>query len=166
MILATDVHYANSTATAAGVLFEHWSDPEPKREYVQKIEEVAPYESGHFYKRELPCILKLLKTHRLSVDCIVVDGYVYLDDDLRPGLGKYLFDALDGSVIVIGVAKAAFQSTSKESEILRGKSEKPLYVTTTSKLDTAKGNIMRMHGEFRIPTLLKRVDNLCRAKLE
>jgi len=165
MILATDVHYSHSTAVAAGVLFDHWNYPEPKREYVCKIQKIEPYESGKFYKRELPCILTLLKTHNLSVDCIVVDGFVYLDDDLRPGLGKYLFDTLGGVVTVVGVAKTAFQGISNENEVVRGKSEKPLYVTSTGDIDTAKRDIIRMHGDYRIPTLLKRVDSLCRTKL-
>lgn len=162
MILATDVHYSDSTAVAAGVLFQNWSDAEPQEEYVCKIPSVESYESGSFYKRELPCILTLLQKYKLTVDCIVIDGYVYLDNHSRPGLGKYLFDALGGTVTVVGVAKSSFPGISTESEIVRGKSQNPLYVTSTGNIDAAKSDILGMHGEFRLPTLLKRVDSLCR----
>ena len=164
MILAIDVHYRQSTALAAGVLFEHWSDSEPNQEYTCEIQNVAPYASGNFYKRELPCILALLNKHNLLVDCIVIDGYVYLGDESQPGLGKYLFDALGGLVTVVGVAKSPFPGISNNQKVFRGKSEKPLFVTTTGDLAGAKNNIKHMHGKFRLPTLLKRADYLCRGK--
>lgn len=47
---------------------------------------------------------KLLSKHNLKPDCIIVDGFVHLEDD-KPGLGKHLYDALNGKVRVIGVAK-------------------------------------------------------------
>jgi len=36
-------------------------------------------ETEAFYKRELPCILKLLDKLEQPPSCIVVDGYVFLD---------------------------------------------------------------------------------------
>ena len=164
MILATDVHYIGSTAKAAGVLFDAWHANEPTREVTCKIENIEPYESGKFYKRELPCILTLLEKFSLEVDSIVVDGYVFLDNQSRPGLGKYLFDSLDEKVSVIGVAKTPFQEISEEHKVFRGKSKKPLYVTATNDLASAKESILSMHGDFRLPTLLKRADLLCKAK--
>ena len=163
MILATDVHYKDSTALAAGVLFDAWNAQEPARELICRVDNIEPYESGNFYKRELPCILALLEKHRLEVDGIVVDGYVFLDNQYRPGLGKHLFDALNETVSVIGVAKTPFQGIGDEHEVYRGQSKMPLYVTTTDDLSTAKQNILSMHGDFRLPTLLKKVDQLCRA---
>jgi len=162
VILATDVHYLDSTAKVAGVLFDAWNAKAPRQEVTCQVDHIEPYESGSFFKRELPCILALLEKHRLEVDCIVVDGYVFLDNQSKPGLGKYLYDALDERVPVIGVAKTPFAGISDEHKLFRGKSEKPLYVTTTDNLTTAKQNISNMHGGFRIPTLLKRVDQLCR----
>lgn len=163
MILATDVHYFDSTAIVAGVLFDVWDAKAPERELTCQVENIAPYESGNFYKRELPCILALLENHSLEVDCIVVDGYVFLNDQARPGLGKHLYDALDKKVSVIGVAKTPFHGLSDEYEIFRGKSKKPLYVTAIDDVTAAKRNISVMHGDFRLPTLLRRVDQLCRA---
>ena len=46
-------------------------------------------EPGQFYKRELPCILELLKQVNPLPNYIVIDGYVYLGGDEKPGLGKH-----------------------------------------------------------------------------
>jgi len=162
MIMAIDVDYRNSTAVTAGVLFSEWHSHTPEKEYTSIDENIAPYETGKFYKRELPCILELIKKHELKMQCIIVDGFVYLDDDLQPGLGKHLFDALNRTVLVVGVAKTPLPTTSDDSRIFRGKSKNPLYVTTTGDLNVAKSNIISMHGDFRLPTLLKRADYLCR----
>ena len=163
MILAIDVHYSNTSATAGGVLFNDWPDANPSKVFTCQLENVAFYEAGNFYKRELPCILALIDRYALKVKWIVIDGYVYLGSDSKPGLGMYLFEALDGQSSIVGVAKNYFRGTSAQHIIIRGRSTKPLYVTSTEGLETAKKNIMKMHGEFRIPTLLKQVDQLCRA---
>lgn len=163
MIIACDVHYDNSSAVVAGVVFDEWFAKEPLDEYITKVAHVENYESGSFYKRELPCIMALLKEHNLKVSCIVIDGYVFLDGDSKPGLGKHLFDTLNGEVSIIGVAKNAYQNISDEYAVFRGASKKPIYVTSMSDLEAAKQNIINMHGEFRLPTLLKRVDSLCRS---
>jgi deoxyribonuclease V len=64
---------------------------------------------------------------------------------------------------VIGVAKTAFANIGDEYKLLRGQSASPLYVTSVGMpLAEAKAAIQSMHGEFRIPTHLKRVDQLCR----
>lgn len=166
MILACDVHYEDTAAMVAGVVFDEWTAQIPDQEYTCRVERVEQYESGSFYKRELPCILALLKKYNLKVSCIVIDGYVFLDGDSEPGLGKHLFDALDGELPIVGVAKNSYQNISDKYAILRGNSKKPLYVTSTSDLEAAKKNVIEMHGEFRLPTLLKRVDQLCRSKSE
>jgi deoxyribonuclease V len=95
--------------------------------------------------------------------CIVVDGYVYLGREKKPGLGKYLYDALSGETAVIGVAKSHFRGTPRVAEIRRGDSRRPLYVTAVGvSQEEAKWRIKGMCGENRIPLLLKRVDQLCR----
>lgn len=162
MILAIDVQYSGASAFVAGVVFSHWQSEEPQAEFTSTLQGVAEYEPGNFYKRELPCIMRLIEEHDLKPETIVVDGYVFLDAQQRPGLGKYLFDALDGRIEVIGVAKRSFSGISEDHEVLRGKSVKPLYVTTTGELATAKNQIASMFGEHRIPILLKRADQLCR----
>lgn len=163
MILAVDVHYAEPGATAAGVLFDDWTAESPSGVVVSRFAEVASYAPGAFYRRERPCILGLLREHALQPDTIVVDGHVFLDDAGRPGLGKHLFDALDGRVPVIGVAKTAFVGLGGHHEVLRGGGARPLYVSAAGiDLETAKAHIRAMHGTHRIPTLLKAVDRLCR----
>ncbi len=163
MILATDVHYAERGATAAGVLFDDWNAAQPSAAVVSRFAHVAPYEPGAFYRRELPCLLGLIREHALQPDVILVDGHVFLDDAGRAGLGKHLFDALDGRVPVIGVAKTAFVGVGDDHAVLRGDSARPLYVSAAGfDLETAKAHVRAMHGAHRIPTLLKAVDRLCR----
>lgn len=165
MILAIDVHYSSEGSTTAGIAFENWSDSTPSQTYLSELSTVNEYKPGQFYERELPCILNLLNQFTLSPRYILVDGYVFLDGKNRAGLGKHLFDALDGKVPVIGVAKTAFAGIGPEFQIVRGSSEKPLFVTCAGfDLVCAKTRIQEMHGSHRIPTLLKAVDHLCRQK--
>jgi len=163
MILAVDVQYSKNDAIAGGVVFEHWQDEGAQKECTSVIEGVARYEPGKFFKRELPCILKLIAEHGLQPDCIVVDGYVFLDGFSEAGLGKYLYDTLDGRASVIGVAKKRYRNIDSKYEVFRGRSRKPLYVTAVGiDVEQAKENVLAMHGKNRLPTILKRVDQICR----
>ena len=163
MILAIDVDYRQSKAVAAGVLFRDWQAEAPIKEVTTNCDLVHDYVPGEFYRRELPCLLKLLEQVDLNLKTIVIDGYVYLGKDRTPGLGRYLYDALNKQVTVIGVAKTAFKDTPASTELRRGTSQRPLYVTAAG-IDeaSAKRCIQTMHGHDRIPMLLKRVDHLCR----
>jgi len=161
--LTTDVAYCDDTAIAAGILHPNWRSDEIARTVVKKIHPVAPYESGQFYKRELPCILSLLKEIAEDLEAIIIDGYVDLGREGKAGLGRHLFDAVGAAVPVIGVAKREFADTPDECRIFRGKSKTPLFVTSAGMpLSQAKSRILTMHGGNRIPTLLKRVDQVCR----
>ncbi|MFZ6781185.1 endonuclease V [Undibacterium sp. Ji83W] len=169
-LLAVDVHYSShgeggsgEQASVAGVIFHNWDDEYPAKTCISHISHVADYVPGEFYKRELPCILQLLTEHDLQPDCIIIDGYVYLDGKSKPGLGWYLHEALAGKLNIIGVAKSSFSAIDASFGICRGESIKPLYITSIG-IDqaTAQTNIAAMHGKFRIPTLLKQVDQLCR----
>ena len=166
MILAVDVHYDEDGATVAGVLFGAWQDCEPAQVLVAQVSPVADYVPGQFYKRELPCILALLAQVTPLPDTIVVDGYVYLGQDEKPGLGQYLYDALDGQCAVIGVAKNRFKDTAVSAELLRGTSQRPLFVTAVGISQAqARHHIKEMCGHSRVPTLLKKVDQICRGKI-
>lgn len=163
MLLAIDVHYLPNGSVAAGVAFDAWESAEPTQTFLSKRDTVAEYSPGHFYQRELPCILDLLQQSGAQPDCILIDGYVYLDGVARPGLGKHLFDALDGRVKVVGIAKTSFDGIGPEYQVVRGGSSRPLYVTSAGiEPALAKGNVEAMHGKHRIPTLLRLVDQLCR----
>ncbi|MGB6068313.1 MAG: endonuclease V [Desulfomonilaceae bacterium] len=164
MIAAVDVYYFETAATAAGVLFSRWTSERPAVELREFIGKVEPYEPGSFYKRELPCLLKLLQAVKQQVETIVVDGYVWLGPGDRPGLGAHLYSALDEQIPVIGVAKSPFKGAVNAQQVFRGRSRRPLYVTAAG-VDSilAADNIKRMRGPHRIPTQLKRVDELCRS---
>jgi len=158
-----DVQYnGNENAVVACLGFENWEDK--KASYVKQhfVEDILPYVPGEFYQRELPCLMEALKD-LTDIECIVVDGYVWLDVENHKGLGLHLYDALEKKVPIIGVAKAKFGNTPKECELLRGESIKPLYITAKEmSLDEAKKAVSSMHGKYRFPTLLKEVDSVAR----
>lgn len=164
MIVAFDVSYLDdASAQAAAVVFEKFSDSEPRRTYLKTIAKVAKYVSGSFYQRELPCILELLSEIEERIDIIIIDGYVSLGD--RPGLGKHLSESIDPNITIIGVAKKYFEG-SDPAEAKRGGSKHPLFVTSYGmEAEKAKELIESMHGRYRLPTLLKEVDRLSRTFL-
>ena len=163
MKACVDVQYGEREARAACVLFTEWTDATPARELVTVVRDPAPYEPGALYKRELPCLLAVLAPVRASLEVVLVDGYVWLDAAGRKGLGAHLHEALDGRVPVIGVAKTAFKGSDFAVAVTRGASAKPLYVTAAG-LDArvAAEKVRALHGSFRLPTLLQRVDRLAR----
>jgi len=161
MIIAFDTYYYSNKAKTVCLSFDHWEDNEPINVISEIIKGVSDYEPGAFYKRELPCILSLLKQVDLStVDCIVVDSFVLLSDEGKLGLGGYLYEALDKKIPIIGVAKSGFHSNKKNvAELLRGDSKKPLYISAIGvDLHEAYAKIGSMHGPYRMPTLLQVVD--------
>ena len=163
MLAAVDVDYRDGKALAACVLFRGWTDETPAGERVRLIEHVEPYVPGQFYKRELPCLLAVLGEVADPLEAIVIDGYVWLQDEQTPGLGGHLFEALERRVPVIGVAKTEFLSATAARQVKRGGSGRPLHVTAAGiNVDEAACFIEQMHGPFRLPTLLKRADQLCR----
>ena len=164
VLLATDIQYSDNSAMAAGILFFNWKSKTVEQNITKQIDSIVPYEPGSFYKRELPCILEVLSDVDLqTLETIVVDGYVHLGATQKAGLGMHLYEAIDRAVPVVGVAKNRFAGTPERCEILRGISQSPLYVTSVGMpLETAKANIVGMHGKNRMPTLLKKVDQLCR----
>ena len=150
---------ATGVATAC-VTFAAWTDAAPATErVVVSTTPAAPYESGAFYRRELPYLLAILDGVAASV--VIVDGHVWLAGG-RPGLGAHLHAALGGRAAVVGVAKRPFAGAAAVP-VVRGAGHNPLYVSAVGidVLDAVAG-LRAMHGPFRIPTLLKRVDRLCR----
>ncbi len=163
MILAVDVDYRRNKAVAAGVLFHDWPDEIAVKEPISVCDVADDYVPGEFYRRELPCLLRLLEQVDVSLNTIVIDGFVYLGLERSPGLGWHLYEVLGKRVAVIGVAKTAFKDTPAGMAVRRGTSQRPLYVSAIGTDETnAKGCIQSMHGHDRIPSLLKRVDQLCR----
>jgi deoxyribonuclease V len=163
MLACTDVHYRQTEAIAACVLFHAWPDDRPCFEIVEPIQQVSPYEPGSFYRRELPCLTAVLRRLIHCPQVIVIDGYVWLGNEAHPGLGAHLYEALGRSSAVVGVAKTHFQAGPSIQEVRRGTSLTPLYVTAVGMdLRDAAEHVQEMHGRFRIPSLIKWVDMLCR----
>lgn len=162
MIYCFDTYYKDDSANTAVIGIKNWSSSVPDIEINHISNEVNEYESGAFYKRELPCILATLEKIDLNPeeDILLIDGFVQLSDSGKLGLGGYLYQALDEKLPVIGVAKSDFISLQNlKRAVYRGVSKKPLYVTTLGiDLEEASQCILEMHGENRMPTILKLVD--------
>ncbi|WP_346985426.1 endonuclease V [Chryseobacterium sp. POE27] len=165
MIYAFDTYYFENYANTVCIAFEDCNSDQETEIYNAKTAIISDYESGAFYKRELPCIINLLKNIELKEgDLIIVDGYVTLDNDGKIGLGGHLFEALDHKFPVIGIAKNAFNSPDDmRREVYRGNSTAPLFLTAIGiDVDEIKIKVKDMHGNFRIPSLLKKLDQLSR----
>ncbi|GAA4330140.1 endonuclease V [Flaviaesturariibacter amylovorans] len=165
MIVAVDVHYRESGAKFVAMMFDGWQDDAARCVYTKRMEHVAPYEPGAFYKRELPCILALLdEIPARSYQAVVIDGFVQLESD-RPGLGAHLYAALHSSFPVIGVAKTRFEGCEEVAlPLLRGSSRRPLWITAAGiDASVAAALVASMHGSDRMPRLLSELDRLTKA---
>jgi deoxyribonuclease V len=164
MKACVDVDYHGDDAVAACVQFHAWTDKVSVGQHVVHIRGVEEYIPGQFFRRELPCLLAVLGRVTESLELVVVDGYVWLGDDDRPGLGAHLYEALDRRIAVVGVAKTRFAGARSAVEVVRGESAtRPLFVTTAGfEVATAARCVSLMHGKHRIPTLMRQVDRLCR----
>lgn len=160
MFAIVDVQYATDSALAACVVAELWSAAAPSDQWVTHVAPIAAYEPGAFYKRELPCLLAVLE-RAPALECVVIDGYVFLDAHGSKGLGAHLHEAL--RVPVIGLAKTAYQGSPMATPVLRGESLKPLFMTCVGlSHEAALEKVRQLHGAWRIPTLVKAVDALAR----
>lgn len=165
MIYAFDTYYYDDYANTVCIAFEDWTAENESNIFTERTGITSAYESGAFYKRELPCILSLLKTIELKEDdLIIVDGYVTLDNDGKIGLGGYLYEALDKKYPIVGIAKNEFAAPdSQRRNVLRGESKTPLFLTAMgADVDEILPQVEQMHGAYRMPTLLKKLDQLSR----
>ncbi|MDB5282428.1 MAG: deoxyinosine 3endonuclease (endonuclease V)-like protein [Bacteroidota bacterium] len=160
MNIAIDVYYTATGAKCVGVLF-NWLDEVAVETIITFVSPVDEYVPGQFYKRELPCILAVLEKMKLtSLDAIIIDGYVYTDNQLSYGLGGHLWEKLDEKVPVIGIAKTKFMGNDKTVvPVTRGGSKVPLYVSAIGvDVADAADKVKNMSGAHRIPTILKELD--------
>ena len=164
MKICIDVDYRDNHAIAAGILFREWTDETPLREIVERIDGIQPYIPGEFFRRELPCLRAVLARIEEPIELVVIDGYVWLGDETHPGLGGHLYEALGRSTPIVGVAKTCFRSATLAVAVQRGEDAKrPLFVSAAGiDVEEAARHVERMHGNYRVPTLLKRVDSACR----
>ena len=90
MIACVDTHYEKNSSRTAIVVFEDWNDSEPLHEHIHlEMHAAAEYVPGELFKRELPGILAVIMPFRSILDTIVVDGYVWLNQVGRKGLGPF-----------------------------------------------------------------------------
>jgi deoxyribonuclease V len=133
-------------------------------ERVARLADVAAYEPGSFFRRELPATRAVLDGVP-DLGLLVVDGYVDLDPQGRPGLGAHLHD--ETGIAVLGVAKTAFRSATHAALVRRGGATRPLYVTAAGlHLERAARLVADMAGPYRLPDALRRVDRLSRGRDE
>lgn len=175
MIIALDSYYQGDICNTSLVLF---SKKEDKYIYTDTIYTTvtSPYIPGMFYLRELPGIKLILSKFKFenpewwdSVDTIIVDSFYKLkkDDKIWDGLGSHLFNWLvefNNQKHIVSVAKNPFGECEEISELVyRGGSQKPLFVQSSGDASYDADMIENeLHGNYRIPTMLKIVDQLSR----
>lgn len=160
-MVAIDVYYKDDgTFRAAGVIFQDWRQENPDKIIIIKGKTSEEYIPGEFYRRELPCILDILKECP-EEKTVIIDGFIDLKrgNKVIGGLGHHLLEEKP-DLSVIGVAKSKFAQNQDISEaVYRGGSKKPLWVQGCA------GVVIReMHGPYRIPTLLKTLDQITKGK--
>jgi deoxyribonuclease V len=159
--VAADVHYLPSGgARAAAVVAADATFSRLVGDRIAVVPDVAPYQPGQFYLRELPPLRAVLDGLP-GLSLLVVDGYADLDPDGQPGLGARA--AEEFGVPVIGVAKTLFRTATHAIPVLRGSSARPLYVTAAGmpRVDAA-ALVRQMAGRHRLPSALRRADFLAR----
>ncbi len=165
-VACLDAAYSREKVVSACVLLAHWDDEKTAAEWTAVSSPTSPYKPGAFYLRELEPLLAVLSRAHVELGLAVVDGYVYLDRQGRPGLGAYLWEALRRKIPVIGVAKNPFGSEPPGLRVYRGRSRRPLYVTAAGiPVQTAARLVERMAGPHRIPAAMKRAHSLARRTL-
>ena len=174
ILLALDSYYKDDICNTSLVVFNK-DEGVPIYQDTIYTKVTSKYVPGEFYKRELPGIKKILKKLIKehpdiwdSVHAIIVDGYIKLKsgDKEWDGLGGHLWNYLikNGQhKIIYGIAKSKFGDCDQISyKILRGTSKNPLYVQTTAAPIIVLHTVKYMYGKYRIPTMLKLVDQLSR----
>lgn len=158
-----DVHYLPHAACAAAIIFNAWADAKPLNQYTVVVQGYEAYEPGKFYLRELKPLMAVIEQIKEPIQVYLIDAYCYLSPEHEPGLGARLYAAIDGRSAIIGVAKNRFKRSHHAAEVFRGRSKRPLYVTSIGlSQEEAASRISAMSGEFRIPTLLKFADQSAR----
>lgn len=162
-------YYPSHKSYTVGVIFQKWDDAEPLEIISYWTDDFLDYIPGQFYKRELPGILGVLGEINLGeYDTIILDGYVYLKETentpTHSGLGEHLWEHVgrDG-LSIIGVAKTLYGRCDLITyPVCRGESINPLRISCMGDIGTdpkVAGKIIEnMAGDFRIPRLLKILD--------
>lgn len=164
--VAFDVFYEDNSAMVGYVIFENALSAAPYKTGQLLCDNILPYESGAFYKRELPCILKAINAIEEKISLLYIDANVWLGKD-KKGLGKLLHDALNQTIPVIGISKSCYnKDTELIKPVIRPSSTKPLYVSTIGiALDDACDMVSSMVGAYRLPKMIKLADTMSRSTI-
>ena len=159
--VAVDVHYLSTGgARAAAVLAADAAFAHVLADRTAVVTQVPPYRPGEFYLRELPPLHAVLDDLS-GLGLLVVDGYADLDPGGRPGLGAHAH--AEFGIPVIGVAKSRFRTATHAVPVVRGSSERPLFVTAVGMPAVVAADLVRhMAGRYRLPDALRRADTLAR----
>jgi deoxyribonuclease V len=166
-IACLDAAYASTAAAVAGALIRSWDAEAASQMRVRRFDgSPGNYEPGAFYKRELPLLLSIISDFDQEIEAIVIDGYVWLDANGLSGLGGHLFSSLGRRIPVVGIAKTRYRNDTWSVPVLRGDSRRPLFITSAgTQAREAAECVRRMHGDYRIPTILNIVDRAAREGL-
>ena len=168
MKLVMDVHLEGEGARVAAVAFDDWAAAEGTRNYSLAIAHVEKPAKGELDLRALPWLVQLLDANRLQPEVIVLDGFVHLDAQDTPALGRRLHDTLGGRVAVIGVSKSLFKGDTPDQFCIFREDETPPLVITCEGIDlgAAKARIRMMHGRKRLPTLMKLAARIAKGSVD
>ena len=164
MIIVIDADYNETTKKGhvAGILAKTPLDAQESGFVTGIVDHVEEYEPGHFFKRELKCVDEVLRQVKIKqVEMILVDGYADFGTG-QASLGTHVYEKY--RIPVIGIAKNPFHGCQvSDTEVYRGDSQKPLYVTCKGiQHERAKQIVRKMAGEYRIPALVKLADKIAR----
>ena len=164
MVIIIDADYNETTKNGhvAGILAKTPLDEKESGIVTGIVDHIAEYQPGQFFRRELKCVDEVLRQVKIKqVEMILVDGYADFGTG-QASLGTHVYDKY--RIPVIGVAKNPFRGCIvSDTEVYRGSSDKPLYVTCKGiQRERAKDIVRKMAGEYRIPTLIKLADKIAR----
>ncbi len=143
--------------------FDDWDAAEAARNFTSRVAPVDPPVRSPPGAVELAGVLHLLREHALQPELIVIDGPVHLDAAEKPAWGRQLFDVLGGRTAVIGISTPTTSGLSAQFEVWRDAEARPLIVTCVGiDLGAAKVRLRTMHGQRRVPTLMKLAIRLAR----
>ena len=169
MKLVMDFQIQGDSARVAAVAFDDWAAFEGTKNYALRIEHVEKPAKGELDLRALPWLVQLLDANRLQPEVIVLDGFVHLDAQETPGLGRRLHDTLAGRTAVIGVSRTVFKGAdTPEQFCIFREDETPALIVTSAGIDlgAAKARIRMMHGRKRVPTLMKLAARIAKGSVE
>ena len=169
MKLVMDVHMEGDAARVGAVAFDDWPAAEGTRNYSLAIAHVEKPAKGELDLRALPWLIQLMEANGLQPEVIVLDGFVHVDAQDTPGLGRRLHDALAGRSAVIGVSKSVFKGSDTPDQfcVFREDETPPLVVTCAGiDLGAAKARVRMMHGRKRVPTLVKLAARIAKGSVD